>query len=134
MPGDQRDATTTATARREVLEADYRAAHDELLRALDGDRCGALLSRLEELVDAPLEGPPWSPLARERARDVLPGLVRATDRELRERVEAAHAADADPSVPAAAADELFHGARERAEEARCAGESLAPLWGEEAKA
>ncbi|WP_432489021.1 CYTH and CHAD domain-containing protein [Kineococcus sp. SYSU DK018] len=133
-PVEGEDATTTATALREVLEADYRAAHGELLRALDGDRYGALLTRLEELVDAPLEGPPWSPLARERARDVLPGLVRATDRELRKRVEAAHAADADPSVPAAVADELFHDARKRAKEARYAGESLVPLWGEEAKA
>ncbi|WP_432534007.1 CYTH and CHAD domain-containing protein [Kineococcus arenarius] len=133
-PVEGEDPAATATALREVLEADYRAAHDELLRALDGERYAALLARLEELVAAPLDGPPFSPLALEKAKDVLPGMVRATDRKLRKRVRAAYAADADPAVPAVEADHLFHDARKRAKEARYAGESLVPVWGEEAKA
>ncbi|MCI2239936.1 CYTH and CHAD domain-containing protein [Paenibacillus sp. TRM 82003] len=133
-PVEGEDPAAAATALREVMEADYRAAHEELLRALDGERYAALLKQLDELVEAPLDDGPWSPVALERAKDVLPAMVRATDRKLRKRVRSAYAADADPSVPAADADELFHDARKRAKEARYAGESLVPLWGEEAKA
>ncbi|WP_337059326.1 CYTH and CHAD domain-containing protein [Kineococcus sp. G2] len=133
-PVEGEDPDVAAAALREVLEADYRAAHEELLRALDGERYAALLRRLDEVVEAPLDAEPWSPLALGRAKEVLPALVRATDRKLRKRVRAAYAADADPAVPTAHADELFHDTRKRAKEARYAGESLVPLWGEEAKA
>ncbi|WP_432491032.1 CHAD domain-containing protein [Kineococcus gypseus] len=133
-PVEGEDPAAERERLRAALEADHRRAHDELLLALGSERYLALLRELEELVAAPLDGAPWAPPAAEPAREVLPALVRATDRKLRKRVAAAYAADADPAVPPDEADHLFHEARKRAKEARYAGEALQPVWGSDAGA
>ncbi len=100
----------------------YRQAHDRVLVELESPRYLALLDTL----DALLTDPPLQPLARERARTVLPGLVlhswRRLDRALR------HAARATGEEQ----DLLLHEARKDAKRARYAAEAVASAYGRRA--
>jgi CHAD domain-containing protein len=102
---------------REQEFAALAVAHD----AVNSDRYLGLLRLLVELA----EDPQWAPLARERCRDVLPGLVGATWRHLAKWAE--HLRPDDP-------DEAWHRARILAKRARYATELAAVALGKDAKA
>jgi len=107
------------------LDAAYRAAHDRVLAALDGDRYRALLAGLVALV----EDPPFRGRARRPAGTVLPPLVARSWVRVERLVE--HAQD----LPAGGErDELLHDARKAAKRARYAGEAVAPTFGKAATA
>ncbi|WP_298460480.1 CYTH and CHAD domain-containing protein [uncultured Cellulomonas sp.] len=106
------------------LDATYRAAHDDVLAQLDGERYRELLAALTGfMADPPLRG-----RARRPAGDVLPRLVGRSERRVRRTMRAAHAAD-----DAARREELLHDARKAAKRARYAAESAAPVFGRDAR-
>jgi len=102
------------------LGARHRAAHADLVAALDGDRYLQLLDTLDDLVTAP----PLTARAGERAGKELPALVgRAAG-----RVERAARAVADDSTPGAR-DRGLHEVRKSAKRARYAAETAVPVAG-----
>ncbi|MFB0833748.1 CYTH and CHAD domain-containing protein [Arthrobacter halodurans] len=113
--------TDTGPASRRVdatLGKRYRDAHDEVLRALDGDRYLGLLDGLDTL----LAEPPLTPRAHRKARAVVPELVdrdaRRLRRAVRDALEAPGGTGADPSL---------HEARKRGKRLRYAAEAATPL-------
>ena len=102
----------------------YRAAHDAVLEALDGDRSLRLLAALERLAAAP----PFRPRAADDAADVLPHLVRRTWRRLDRTMSAAERAPRGP-----AQDELLHRVRKDAKRSRYAAEAVVPVVGRDAR-
>jgi CHAD domain-containing protein len=102
----------------------YRAAHDELLAALDGDRYGALLDALDELVARP----PLGPVAGSSARSVYEEELRRTYRRARKLVRAARAAE-EPHQR----EELMHEVRKSAKRARYAAEAASAVLGGRAR-
>jgi len=108
----------------EVLSARYRAAHEQVLTQLEGPRYLALLDALDALVAEP----PLLPLARERARDILPGLVLRAWKRLDRAMVHAQAASGEEQ------DLLLHEARKDAKKARYAAEGVASAYGKPATA
>jgi CHAD domain-containing protein len=105
------------------LGARHRAAHADLIAALDGDRYLQLLDTLDDLVTAP----PLTARAGKRAGKELPALVgRAAG-----RVERAARAVADDSTPQAR-DRGLHEVRKSAKRARYAAETAIPVAGDPA--
>jgi len=107
-----------------VLEKRYRSAHDAVLVELEGERYLRLLDTLDALVT----DPPLLPLARDRARDVLPNLVLRAWKRLNREMAAAE------DATAAEQDLLLHEARKDAKRARYAAEAVASLYGKPATA
>ena len=125
---DQRDDVRPGTAGDAQVSADlddaYRTAHDAVLRELDGERYGDLLAVLEGLV----EHPPFKDRAGRPARDVLPGLVSRSYTALRWSMVAANGSS-DPVER----EQLQHDARKAAKRARYAAESVASVFGKDAR-
>lgn len=107
-----------------ALLADHRAAHAELLLALDSDRYWALL----DVLDALAQDPPFTESAAGRADEVVTGRVAKAYRGVRRLVEAG-----EPTDPAHR-DEWFHEIRKAAKRLRYAAESAAPAFGDPATA
>lgn len=107
-----------------TLLADHRAAHDELLVALDSERYWALLDSLDGLA----QDPPFTPLADDPAADVVTARVAKAFRGVRDLVDGGE--PADPSHR----DEWFHEVRKAAKRLRYAAESAAPAFGDPATA
>ena len=109
------------TARLVTAERDhYRAAHEEILAALDGDRYQALRAALSRWHGDP-------PLRRARAEAAATeyfGVVLERDRE---RVEAL--IRAEPTVSATERIELLHDIRKSAKRLRYCGEAAEPTVG-----
>lgn len=107
-----------------VMGRRYRAAHAEVVAALDGERYLQLLDCLEDLA----QNPPFTDPARDRAEDALPPLVRRAwnklDRTMRH---------AERAAPGEAQDVLLHESRKLAKAARYAAESVEPVFGKQAK-
>jgi CHAD domain-containing protein len=101
-----------------------REAHARAREALASDRYFALREELDRLAAAP----PWTERAEAQARDVLPRRVRKDWKRLRDRVRLAERVD-DPDERA----EAVHAARRAAKRLRYAAETLAPVWGKDAK-
>lgn len=115
--GPVRDRIDTAMRQR------HRAAHEAMISELDGPRYLALLDTLDQLVAAP----PLLPRAKDRAVDVLPGLVRRTWKRLdRAMCEAEQAPAGEPQ------DLRLHEARKDAKRVRYAAESVVPVFGRKA--
>ncbi|MFD7660647.1 CHAD domain-containing protein [Actinosynnema sp. NPDC059797] len=93
------------------------AAQEAAVAALDSDRYFALL----DAVDALVEDPPFTPLARKKAAKVLPDLVDKTYRRLAKRVAVAHD------------DTGLHEARKSAKRLRYAVEVAEPVFGKRGK-
>jgi CHAD domain-containing protein len=106
------------------LRADFRSARTAALRELDGERYYRLLDRLEGFVD----DPPFRPEADERARRVLPDLLRADLKRVRKRHRAFVAAD-EPDRR----DTALHDVRKAAKRLRYAAGSAAPVLGKRAE-
>ena len=105
------------------LAETYRAAHDQVLRDLDGNRYQQLLTTLQALV----EQPPLRKRAQAPAAEVLPPLVARSYDKVAALVEGAG------SLPAGAArDEMLHDARKTAKQTRYAAEAVAPAFGRDA--
>ena len=105
------------------LDEAYRTAHDRVLAELDSDRYRAILTTLCALVDQP----PLRKPATARAGKALPPLVARDYDRVRRIVDRANA------LPAGAErEELLHDARKAAKQTRYAGESVAPVFGEDA--
>ncbi|WP_459645690.1 CHAD domain-containing protein, partial [Kineococcus sp. NUM-3379] len=105
------------------LSQAYEEAHRQVVAALDGERYRALVTALRALVTEP----PLTGRARRRARDILPGRVLKTYRELSGLVERADAADTPEER-----DFLLHEARKAAKQVRYAAESVSSVFGAEA--
>ena len=108
----------------ETYSTRYRAAHDELLGALDGDRYGALLDTLDALVTRP----PLGAAAGDSARIVYEDELRRTYRRARGLVRDARAAE-DPHRR----EELLHEVRKAAKRARYAAEAATGVLGGQAR-
>lgn len=93
--------------------------------ALTSPRYFALL----DAVDALLASPPLTPLAAERATDVLPKLVAKAYRRL-----SAHAAEVLATRPGAERDVALHESRKAAKRLRYTTETIVPVFGKRAKA
>ena len=106
------------------LDNAYRAAHREVLTQLDGQRYRALLDALRALT----EHPPFTDRAGRSARKVLPRLVAKSDARVRATMRAAHRAN-DP----VRREERLHSARKAAKQARYSAESVAPVFGKDAR-
>jgi CHAD domain-containing protein len=107
------------------LDQAYREAHDRVLAELDGERYQRLLESLDGLVGSPS----FTGRAGDRAGKVLPRLVARSFTGVRRLVEEAAARPAG-----AEREELLHDARKAAKAARYAGESVAPVFGQDATA
>ena len=114
-----------AAAARSELDAAYTAARDRVLAELDGDRYHRLLTELDRLVT----DPPVTERADGRATKVLPKLVAKSYARVRGFVEEAATLPDGPER-----EELLHDARKAAKASRYAGESVAPVFGEDADA
>jgi CHAD domain-containing protein len=101
----------------------HRAAHAELVQALDSDRYLRLLDELDELV----ADPPFTDQARRPAVRELPRLVARACR----RVDRAATAAEQSETPADRAVRL-HDVRKAAKRARYAAESVVPVFGKAA--
>jgi CHAD domain-containing protein len=105
------------------LRARHRAAHGDLVAALDGDRYLLLLDTLDDLVsDPPLTARAGKPAGKE-----LPALVGRSAA----RVDRAARAVADKETPQAR-DRGLHEVRKSAKRARYAAESAVPVAGDPA--
>jgi CHAD domain-containing protein len=123
--GDDREPDPGAVIVDAELEHVYRAAHDRVLTALDGERYPALRAALEGLVTVP----PWTERAAGRAGETLPRLVARSYTQLRRIVE-----EADATPEGAEREELLHDARKAAKRARYAAESVSRVFGADADA
>jgi CHAD domain-containing protein len=102
----------------------YREAHEAALAELDGTRYFRLLDRL----DALLAEPPVGELASERADKALPGRVDRAWKRVRRFARLADAATTPEQRVA-----MLHEVRKAAKRARYAGESVAVVFGSDAK-
>jgi CHAD domain-containing protein len=102
------------------FEADIAAQRERLLGAMRTERYLALVERLVDAARAPM----LTEAAEERARDILPGLLRRPWRKLRR--DARHLGDG-------ASDEELHALRIRAKRARYAVEAGVPVLGGRAR-
>lgn len=102
-------------------DAQRAAALIDVATALDSARHRDLFATLQRLVD----DPPWTDVAGQDARDVVPDLVREDWRRLRRRVEALDGAEDR--------DRAFHEVRKAAKRLLYTAESLEPVWGKDAK-
>ena len=107
-----------------ALSLRHRQAHAALVEDLDGERYLRLLDALDALV----ADPPLQPLARERATEVLPGVVRRAWRRLDRAMKAAERAE-----PGEQQDFLLHEARKDAKRARYVAEAVTPVFGAPAR-
>lgn len=122
LVGEEDDVVGPVQQRLEASYDEIRAAAVvEVAAMLESTRRRDLLVALQRLVS----NPPWTDLAGESARDVVPGLVRQDWRRLRRRVEALDRAEDR--------DRAFHDVRKAAKRLRYAAESLEPVWGGDAK-
>jgi CHAD domain-containing protein len=105
------------------LSQAYRAAHDELLQALDSERYHQVVLDLDRLViEPPLTGKAARPAAK-----VLPQRAARAYARLEGLVTAVHGA---PNT--AERDVLLHEARKAAKKARYAGETMTEFFGKPA--
>ncbi|GAA4963896.1 CYTH and CHAD domain-containing protein [Kineococcus glutinatus] len=107
------------------LSQAYADAHRAVVAGLDGERYRALLGQLHAFVAEP----PFTGRARRRAREVLPGRVAKSWKQLAGLVERAGAAPAGPER-----DVLLHEARKAAKQVRYAAEALSGVFGADATA
>jgi CHAD domain-containing protein len=115
----------TARIEQELREQ-YDAARADLIAAMTSSRYFDLVDRVVELADAP----PWTELAHEQARRVLPPRLDHDWKRLRTRVRAvSRLTSADDRAGHA---DLLHGVRKAAKRVRYAAEALLPLYGEDA--
>lgn len=122
LVGEEDDVVGPVQQRLDASYGGLRAVADaELAATLESARYRDLLARLERLVS----DPPWTDVARQDARDVVPGLVRQDWKRLRRRVQALDGAED--------LDRAFHEVRKCAKRLRYAAESLEPAWGRDAK-
>jgi CHAD domain-containing protein len=103
------------------LGGGYRASHRAAIEEMSGPRYFALLDALDKLRTEP----PYTPLASDPAREVIPGLARKTRRRVRRLAAIAEETGEDRDL---------HEVRKAAKRARYAGESLTNVYGADAKA
>ncbi|WP_250442613.1 CYTH and CHAD domain-containing protein [Actinotalea sp. C106] len=106
------------------LDNAYRAAHEDVVNQLSSDRYRALLDALRALV----ENPPLTERAGRSAQKVLPGLVAKSDARVGAAMRAVRTARDEAKREAA-----LHRARKAAKQARYAAESVAPVFGKDAR-
>ncbi|MBO1752113.1 CYTH and CHAD domain-containing protein [Actinotalea sp. BY-33] len=106
------------------LDSAYRAAHDDVVAQLSSDRYRALLDALRALV----EHPPLTDRAGRSAQKVLPGLVAKSDARVGAAMRAAHTARDE-----AERETQLHRARKAAKKARYSAESVASVFGKDAR-
>ncbi len=106
------------------LDESARRGREEALEALASDRYLRLLAALDDLVDAP----PLTDAAAEKARDVLPRLLRRDARRLRRA-----ARGVEESTDAHARDLALHETRKKAKRFRYAAEAATPVLGKRAR-
>jgi CHAD domain-containing protein len=126
MLAEQPRALVLGAVRRRVdteLGGAYKEAHAASLEAMETARYFALLDHLDALV----ADPPWTALAQQPAREVLPPRVRRDVKRLRRRVDAVDDADSGPER-----DERLHEVRKAAKRVRYAAETLEPVYGGDA--
>ena len=99
-------------------DTDTDAAHHALLTALNSHRYFRLLDALAALVTSP----PFTAVARQEARTVVPALINKEWKKLRRAVRAA-----TKTVPGAERDLALHEVRKRAKRLRYAAETAHPL-------
>lgn len=122
LVGEEDDIVGPVQQRLDASYGGIRAvAEAEVAATLESARYRQLLDALNRLVS----DPPWTDVARQDARDVVPGLVRQDWKRLRRRVEALDGAED--------LDRAFHDVRKSAKRLRYAAESLEPAWGRDAK-
>jgi CHAD domain-containing protein len=122
---DDGDSGAAAAGAGAELDQAYREAHDRVLAELDGERYQRLVEGLDGLVGSP----PFTGRAGDRAGKVLPRLVARSFTGVRRLVEEAAVRPAGGER-----EELLHDARKAAKAARYAGESVAPVFGQDATA
>jgi CHAD domain-containing protein len=108
------------------VHAQYDSARADLIAGLASPRYHDLVDHLVAFA----ERPPWTDLADEQARRVLPQRLDADWKRLRTRVRVAAGADVTDD-PVGHAD-LLHGVRKAAKRVRYAAEALVPLYGKDA--
>ena len=102
----------------EELLGDYRAAHDEVARVLDGDRYRRLLDRLESVVSSPV----FTAAADAPAGETADRMLRRDRRRLHRQVRAAREARSEDHR-----SESLHDARKDAKRLRYASEVAQPV-------
>ena len=107
-----------------TLGTRYREGLATAVKAMESARYLGLLAALDRLV----ADPPWTPLAQQPAKDVLPGLLRRDWKRLRRSVAAVDAATDQPTRDAA-----LHESRKAAKRLRYAAEAARPVLGKDAK-
>jgi CHAD domain-containing protein len=101
----------------------YRLAHERSIEAMQSERYFTLIDDLDALVANPL----WTPLADQKAADVLPARVsKEFDRVGR------HVTAVDVARERSMRDERLHEVRKAAKRARYAAEPLIPMYGHDA--
>src|SRR4051812_1288127 len=125
IDGESAELSVHADAAGAQLDAAYRTAHDRVLAELDGERYHRILTLLDQLV----EQPPLRKRAGARAGTALPPLVARTYDRVRDLVQ-----EAEARPDGAEREELWHDARKAAKQSRYAGESVAPVFGQDATA
>jgi CHAD domain-containing protein len=107
-----------------TLGTRYREGLAVAVKAMESTRYLELLDSLDRLV----ADPPWTPLAQEPAKDVLPGLLRRDWKRLRRAVVAVERATDEQSR-----DVALHESRKAAKRLRYAAEAARPVLGKDAK-
>jgi CHAD domain-containing protein len=110
------------------LRAEHKAAHADVVAALDGERYLALVTALEEFV----AGPPFGEKAARPAKDAVASLVRKSYRRVERAAVAVDESDA-ASGDSVGHDHPLHEVRKAAKRARYAAESVRPVVGKPAK-
>ena len=126
LAGEPDDSARRRAQRRVDAELGirYRSAHTALVATMGTDRYRALLLTVEELASSP----PWTDLAHEQVRDVLPGRVRHELKRLRRRV-----ASVDDAATPDERDSRLHEARKAAKRLRYSVEPLRGVYGKDAR-
>lgn len=102
------------------LENRHRAAHGEVVQALDGARYARLLDSLQSLAS----DPPWTSAAEAEAHEALPPLVGRDWQRVKK-----HATAVDRAEDPGQRDHELHEVRKAAKRLRYACEALAPVFG-----
>ncbi len=108
------------------VRAQYDAARAELIMGLVSPRYFDLVDRLVAFADEP----PWTELAHQQVRRVLPQSLDRDWKRLRGRVRVV--SRSTPADAGATHADLMHGVRKAAKRVRYAAESLVPLYGKDA--
>jgi CHAD domain-containing protein len=119
------DEEQVAGDTRRRIDETYARRREDAGRVVATTLTSTRYFELLEALDRLVAEPPWTEVAEEDARDVLPQRVRKDWKRLRRRVEAVETA----AVRAVAG----HDARKAAKRLRYAAESLRPVWGKDAK-